>query len=212
MIEKIKKIIPNLITLSRIIALTLGFILFINKKELVAIILYIYGSVSDAFDGYFARKWSVYSKIGGYLDAISDKFYALSIIILSLINKNYLIIPILLLEAIITLLNYKTMKINKNASTVRVGKFKMTFEFITLILALLIVKIKKLYYVFVLFLILTIYFGIQSVIAYINKLHNKEEKLKITEEDYKGKNSIEKTKLLLKEFKYYLLNPVQIIK
>lgn len=212
MTKKIKKYIPNLITLSRIIALILGFILFINKKELEAITLYIYGSVSDAFDGYFARKWSAYTKLGSYLDAVSDKFYALSIIILSLINKNYLIIPILLLEAIITILNYKTMKKNRKASTVRVGKFKMTFEFITLILALLIVKIKKLYYVFILFLILTIYFGVQSVIAYINKLNNKEEKLKITEKDYKGKNSIEKAKLLLKEFKYYLLNPVQIIK
>jgi len=212
MIEKIKKNIPNLITLSRILALMLGFILFIKNKEFEAIILYVYGSVSDAFDGYFARKWSVYTKLGSYLDAISDKFYALSIIILSLLNKNYLIIPILVLEAVITILNYQTIKKNIIASTVRVGKFKMTFEFITLILALLIVKIKKLYYVFILFLLLTIYFGVQSVIAYINKLNNKEEKLKITEEDYKGKNSIEKTKLLLKEFKYYLLNPVQIIK
>lgn len=212
MIEKIKKNIPNLITTSRIIALILGFILFINQKELEAITLYIYGSVSDALDGFLARKWSAYTKIGSYLDAISDKFYALSIIILSLINKNYLIIPILVLEAIITILNYKTMKKNKTASTVRVGKFKMTFEFITLILALLTIKIKKLCYVFILFLILTVYFGVQSVIAYINKLNNKEVKLKIDEEDYKGKNSIEKAKLLLKEFKYYLLNPVQIIK
>jgi len=111
--EKIKKNIPNLITLSRIIALILGFILFINQKELEAITLYIYGSVSDAFDGYFARKWSAYSKFGSYLDAISDKFYALSIIILSLINKNYLIIPILLLEAIITLFSEQAS--NKSA-------------------------------------------------------------------------------------------------
>jgi len=212
MIEKIKRSIPNLITMSRVIALIVGFILFIMGMEVEAICLYIYGSVSDAFDGYFARKWSVYSKLGSYLDAISDKFYALSIIILSLINRNYLIIPILVIEFIISVLNYKVMKENRNVGTVRVGKFKMAFEFVTLILSLVMIKIKRVYYVFVILLMLTIYFGIQSINAYVNKLNNREKKLVIDENDYKGKSSIQKVKLLFKEFKYYLFNPVQIIK
>ena len=55
--EKIKKTIPNMITLSRVLALTIGFILFINGKVIESICLYIYGSVPDAFDGYLARKY-----------------------------------------------------------------------------------------------------------------------------------------------------------
>jgi len=210
--EKLKKMLPNLITLSRVIALIIGFVLFIKGKTIESICLYVYGSVSDAFDGYFARKWNAYTRLGGYLDAISDKFYALSIIILALINGNYFIILIAILELIITILNYKAVKKNGSSHTERVGKFKMTFEFILLIISLIAIKIKWLYYVFIPLLILTLYFGIQCINAYINQINKKKQKLIIDEKTYKEKNSIEKIKLLLREFKYYLLHPVKIIK
>lgn len=210
--QKLKMMLPNLITLSRTITLILGFILFIKEKTTTAIYLYIYGSVSDAFDGYFARRWNSYTRLGSYLDAITDKFYALSIIIIGMLNKNYLIILIAVLELIITIINYITLKRRTENKTERVGKFKMTFEFLTLIVSLLVIKIKQLYYVFVLLLIFTIYFGIQAINAYINQLNNKKQKLIITEKDYKNKNIVEKTKLLLKEFTFYLLHPVKIIK
>ena len=210
--EKIKKLLPNMITLSRVVSLIIGFILFLKGYWKISIVLYIYGSVSDAFDGYFARKWDAYTKFGSYLDAISDKFYALSIIILSLINKNYFIILIALLELIITIINYKAVKKNIKVETVRIGKFKMTFEFLTLITALLSININEIYYGFIPLLIITMYFGVQSVNAYVNKLHNKKYKVLITDKDFKGKRSLDKAKLLLKEFKYYLLHPVRIIK
>ena len=183
MIEKIKKIIPNLITSSRVIALIIGFILFLKGYWKISICLYIYGSVSDAFDGYLARKWDAYSKFGSYLDAISDKFYALSIIILSLINQNYLILLIAVLEMIITIINYKNLKKYKKVETVRVGKFKMTFEFLTLITALLSINIKKIYYLFIPLLVMTLYFGAQSINAYINKLNNKKGKAPIKDKE-----------------------------
>ena len=210
--RRIKNSIPNIITFTRVLALVFGFVLFLKGNHVVSICLYVYGSISDAFDGYFARKWNAYTKLGSYLDAISDKFYALSIIILSIINKNYFIVLIAVLELIITIVNYKTLKRNKHTGTVRVGKFKMTFEFLTLIFALLSIKIKELYYVFVLLLILTLYFGIQSINAYINQFNNKKQKLIINENDYKGKSVVKKIKLLLNEFKYYILHPVKIIK
>lgn len=210
--KKFKRMLPNVITISRVIVLILGFILFINNKFNQAICLYVYGSVSDAFDGYFARKFSAYTKFGSYLDAISDKFYTLSIIILSLMYGNYLIIIIAVLELIITIINYITLKKTGKAVTVRVGKFKMTFEFLCLIASLLSIKIKKMYYLFLILLAFTIYFGIQAINAYINEKNNKKQKLIIDEKHYKGKSISEKIKLLLKEFKYYLLNPVKIIK
>lgn len=210
--NKIKKSIPNIITFTRVLSLVLGFIYFLNGNYLVSICLYIYGSVSDAFDGYLARKWNAYTRLGSYLDAVSDKFYALSIIILSIINGNYYIISVAVLELVITIVNYKSLRKNGTTNTVRVGKFKMTFEFLTLLSALIGIKIKKFYYLFFITLIFTIYFGIQSINAYINQKNNKEQKLIIDEKDYKGKNYLQKTKLLLKEFKYYLLNPVKIIK
>ena len=79
--KKIIKQIPNIITITRIISLIIGFILFCKEKFLYAIILYIYGAVSDFFDGYFARRLNAYTKLGKYLDAISDKLYSFSVIV-----------------------------------------------------------------------------------------------------------------------------------
>ena len=89
MIYKLKRNIPNIITISRIVSLILGFVFFIKNKIILSLIFYIYGAVSDAFDGYFARKLSAYSKFGQYLDAISDKLYFLSLIIILSTTVQY---------------------------------------------------------------------------------------------------------------------------
>ena len=92
MMYKLKKQLPNIITLSRIISLIVGFILFMKGNTILSLIFYIYGAISDSIDGYLARRLNAYSKFGQYLDAISDKLYFLSLIIILLINKKYLII------------------------------------------------------------------------------------------------------------------------
>ena len=96
MMYKLKKQLPNIITLSRIISLVVGFILFMKGNTILSLIFYIYGAISDSIDGYFARKLNAYTKFGQYLDAISDKLYFLSLIIILLVNKKYLIIYILI--------------------------------------------------------------------------------------------------------------------
>ena len=122
--DKLKRNIPNIITISRIISLILGFIFFVNDEIILSIIFYVYGGISDAFDGYFARKLSAYTKFGQYLDAISDKLYFLSLIIILLIYGNYLVILPLIMEIIISIVNYLILKKNKKVFTERVGKFK----------------------------------------------------------------------------------------
>lgn len=209
MIQKIKKMIPNMITLSRVISFIVGFILFVMGNRIISICLYIYGSVSDFFDGYFARKWDAYSKFGSYLDAISDKFYALSIIILSVMNGNYFIIAVALLELIISIINYSIILKKENIYTQRVGKFKMTFEFMLLIVSLLTIEINYFWYLFIIFFVFTLYFQIQTINAYINLKNHKKQEFNV---DYNGKSVKEKIKLLFMEFKYYLFNPVRIIK
>ena len=140
--KKVKCVLPNIITISRALSLVLGFILFIKGNITTSICLYIYGSISDSLDGCLARKWDAYSKLGAYLDAIIDKFYALSVIIISVIYGNYSIILIAVLELIISIVNYFSLKKNGSSYTERVGKFKMTFEFVLLIVSLITIKIK----------------------------------------------------------------------
>lgn len=207
--KKVKYVLPNIITISRAISLVLGFVLFINGNINTSICLYIYGSASDCLDGCLARRWNAYTKLGAYLDAIIDKFYALSIIIISVMYGNYSIILVAALELIISIVNYFSLKKNGNTYTERVGKFKMAFEFILLIVSLITIKIKYFGYLYIVLLILTLYFQIQSINAYINQMNNKKSGLEI---EYKGKKIVDKIKFLFKEFKYYLIHPVKIIK
>ena len=82
MMYKLKKQLPNIITLSRIISLVVGFILFMKGNTILSLIFYIYGAISDSIDGYFARRLNAYSKFGQYLDAISDKLLTNSVLII----------------------------------------------------------------------------------------------------------------------------------
>ena len=209
MIYKLKRNIPNIITISRIVSLILGFVFFIKNKIILSLIFYIYGAVSDALDGYFARKLSAYSKFGQYLDAISDKLYFLSLIIILLIYKYYLMVLPLIIELIISVINYLILKKNKKVFTERVGKFKTTLLIITLLVALLSIKIKIFNYLYIILLVLTAYFHIETICAYINQLHGRSKENIVS---FKGKKINEIIKLLLKEFVQYIKNPIKIIK
>lgn len=207
--DKLKRNIPNFITISRIISLILGFIFFVNNKIILSIIFYVYGGISDAFDGYFARKLSAYTKFGQYLDAISDKLYFLSLIIILLIYGNYLVILPLIMEIIISIVNYLILKKNKKVFTERVGKFKTTLLMIDLIIGIIAIKINYFIYPYIVFLILTLYFHFQTIFAYINQLNNKSSE-KIV--NFKEKKINERIIFLIKEFICYIINPVIIIK
>ena len=54
---------------------------------------------------------------------------------------------------------------------------------------------------------LVLYFEFQTVFAYINQLNNKSKEKIVS---FKGKNVIERIKLLLKEFIYYIKKPITI--
>lgn len=207
--DKLKRNIPNIITISRIISLILGFIFFLNNKIVLSIFFYVYGGISDAFDGYFARKLSAYTKFGQYLDAISDKLYFLSLIIILLIYGNYLVILPLTMEIIISIVNYLILKKNKKVFTERVGKFKTTLLMIDLIIGVLAIKINYIIYPYIIFLLLTLYFQIQTIFAYINQFNNKSSEKIVS---FKEKKIKERVIFLVKEFIYYIANPVTIIK
>ena len=204
---RFKKMLPNIITISRIISLILGFNFFIKDNTLISLILYVYGAASDSIDGYLARRLEAYSKLGQYLDAISDKLYFLSLIIILLLNKKYLIIIPFIMETIISIINYLIIKKNKKVFTERVGKFKTTLFMITLILGIISIKIYSFMYPYIVFLVLTIYFHIETIFAYINQYNGNSSEKKVS---FKGKRIIERIRLLLKEFIYYIVKPIKI--
>ena len=96
----------------------------------------------------------------------------------------------------LSIINYITIIKRKNVYTERVGKFKTAVEFPMMITALLATKVNGFYYVFIVLFILTLYFQIQSIMAYINQLNNKTKEVNVSFKDKK----------YMKKLYYYLKN------
>ncbi|MET0180907.1 MAG: CDP-diacylglycerol--glycerol-3-phosphate 3-phosphatidyltransferase [Novosphingobium sp.] len=77
--------LPNILTLSRIVALPLlVFLLWWPDWELgygLAFALYCLMGITDYFDGYLARASGAVSRLGVFLDPIADKIMVVSVIV-----------------------------------------------------------------------------------------------------------------------------------
>jgi cardiolipin synthase (CMP-forming) len=71
--------IPNLITLARIILVPVVVWAIISGEMLSAFALFVVAGVSDAVDGFLAKRFHMASELGAYLDPLADKALIMSI-------------------------------------------------------------------------------------------------------------------------------------
>jgi cardiolipin synthase len=71
--------LPNLITIARILLVPLAVWLIIGHQFGLALLVFVAAGVSDAVDGFIARRFKLQSELGGYLDPIADKALLVSI-------------------------------------------------------------------------------------------------------------------------------------
>ena len=77
--------LPNLLTLSRILAVPILVFLLWRPSPLdyaITFILYCLVGITDYFDGYLARAQGTVSRLGIFLDPIADKIMVASVIVL----------------------------------------------------------------------------------------------------------------------------------
>jgi len=79
--------IPNVISVVRIGFAPVVYMLLMNDQRLIAFIVYIIGALTDALDGFIAKRFNQMSDIGSVLDALSDRVYIL-IVVLALISLD----------------------------------------------------------------------------------------------------------------------------
>ena len=65
--------IPNALTLARIILVPLIVWLIISHEMAAAFVLFLLAGLSDAADGYLAKRFGWHTELGTYLDPIADK-------------------------------------------------------------------------------------------------------------------------------------------
>jgi len=72
--EKLRPLtLPNFITMLRM-AMVPFFVIAVSERDFsLALLIFVVAGLTDAFDGYLARRMDMRSRIGAYLDPIADK-------------------------------------------------------------------------------------------------------------------------------------------
>ena len=73
--------IPNFITLGRIISVPVIFWLLLSGENKIAFVVFVCAGLSDAVDGYLAKRFDWRTELGSYLDPLADKLLIVSIFI-----------------------------------------------------------------------------------------------------------------------------------
>ena len=134
--------VPNILTVFRIF-LTPFFVycLFadINNAYLFALLIFIVASITDAYDGYYARKYDVVTESGKFLDPLADKILVssafISFAVLGLIEL-WMVGLIIFRDIFITALRMIMKRNNRTLVTSNIAKSKTTAQ-LTLIIFIL---------------------------------------------------------------------------
>ena len=73
--------LPNFITIARLIGVPLIVWLIIADRFLAATFLFILAGLSDAADGFIAKRFGATSELGAYLDPVADKALLVSVFV-----------------------------------------------------------------------------------------------------------------------------------
>lgn len=72
---------PNLITVGRAVLVPVVFWLLITGRMQTAFFVFVVAGISDALDGFLAKRFGWKTELGAYLDPLADKFLIVSIFI-----------------------------------------------------------------------------------------------------------------------------------
>jgi len=108
-----------------------------GTKNLLACALFTIAAVTDAFDGYFARKFGLTSRLGAFLDPVADKLMvcAALIVLLELGRVNALVALVIIgREITVSALREWMAQIgaSENVAVNSVGKFKTIVQMVAI--------------------------------------------------------------------------------
>ena len=141
--------LPNALTIFRVILTPIFIYLLFNSSmysNLYALIIFILASVTDAFDGYYARKYNIETEFGNFLDPLADKILVssafISFYLLDLI-KLWMVVVILSRDFFITCLRIVMKKNGQSLKTSRIAKSKTAVQLILIIFILIFLAVEK---------------------------------------------------------------------
>ncbi len=191
--------IPNILSSVRIILSPIFLVLWFQEEfllKLLGLVVYIIAAVTDYFDGYYARKFAVESKLGVFLDPLADKFLTFSgFIVLPFIDPEqfpwWAIGLIIFRDIVITIFRIYTNRKEQPMVTRFTAKAKTTIQMVFLYIGLvvglfqnvdffagewvrLILQTDILLYLMIFVTSVTLYSGVEYIV--VNRMVFKPEK------------------------------------
>ncbi len=127
--------IPNLITLARLLSVPLAVWLIINGLLGPAFWLFVLAGISDAVDGYLAKRLNAETVVGRYLDPLADKALLVSVFIsLGICGylPSWLVIMVVFRDVLIVAgaLLYHTLTQNLTLEPLRISKLNTAAQIV----------------------------------------------------------------------------------
>ncbi len=168
----------NIITLLRILLVPIFLVILLTEmenKEIFAFVVFLIASISDAFDGYVARKFDQVTDLGKFLDPIADKLL-ISAALIALVSLNeietWAAAVIILREIFMTAFRFYFYMKEASFSASKIAKNKTLFQIISISIFIIYKKLpypEYLHKIGTLILYIAVFLTIYSAIEYIIK-------------------------------------------
>lgn len=138
-----KKQVPNALTYSRIVIIPLFIALFYWDSKLSHWLLaglFLYASITDFLDGYFARAWQVTSNIGRFLDPIADKLLVATALLMLVWSERADVLPAIAIvcrEILVSGLREFLAELRISVPVSQLAKFKTAAQLVAILLLLI---------------------------------------------------------------------------
>ena len=172
--------LPNTLTALRILLTPICIYYLYSSNFILALILFLIASLTDFFDGYFARKYNTISKIGIFLDPLADKMLViglfLSFFYLGIIIDWIILSMIIFRDIFVTILRILIQSQGMIMITSKVAKLKTAIQFLIIIIlfiqAILPITFNEniIYYISLIMGIFTFYTGFHYLLSNLNQL------------------------------------------
>ena len=139
--------LPNLLTLSRILAVPILVFLLWKPSWFdygITFVLYCLVGITDYFDGYLARAQKTVSRLGIFLDPIADKIMVVAVIVMLISSRQASGVPVIhdfhIIPALVILLREITVSglreflatLQVSVPVSKLAKWKTTFQMVAL--------------------------------------------------------------------------------
>ena len=142
--------VPNILSLARIILTPLFIILLFadfKMAKVFALLVFAIAAITDAYDGYLARKYNQITPEGKFLDPLADKILVLSAFIsFAFINiiDFWMVGIIIFRDLFVTGLRFIMSSRGFEFVTSKLSKYKTAFQLTIIILTLIFISIEGL--------------------------------------------------------------------